>query len=171
MKDEFADVFNKRKFLLMLHPAAGQDITSLAGMINPSEDIQDLETTEVVTNWVNLASCGILPEINNTAKWVTDFVTKVVTPLSDDDFDFILPGDDEEEDDDDEELGKDQLRKGYFAYGVALISHLLNTGLLATTSLVDVEPRDFAEILYEAGISVQVISFDELMNLKDEDDE
>lgn len=104
-----SDPIHKRNFLLMLSPAEGQKISEQAGFSPPSEDVQEAETFDVVTNWITLAAAGAMVEIGNTADWITEYIA----------YKYSLEGPDLED-----------IRTAYYTYAVALLSYLLQIGVI-----------------------------------------
>lgn len=112
-----SDPIHKRNFLLMLSPADGQSISEQAGFSRPSSEVQEAETFDVVTNWITLAASGAMVEIGNTADWITEYVSTK----------YELKG---------EELS--DIRTAYYTYAVALISYLLQVGVIDLYSHGDI---------------------------------
>lgn len=111
------DPIHKRNFLLMLSPAEGQKISEQAGFAPPSEDVQEAETFDVVSNWITLAAAGAMVEIGNTADWITDYIAQK----------YELPEED-----------LDDIRTAYYTYAVALLSYLLQIGVIDLYSHGDI---------------------------------
>lgn len=105
MMDEInTDLLDKRNFLLMLSPGEGQMLSELAGFSSASEDVQENELIDVISNWITLAASGNLEYVKKASSWISDFVIDI----------YGFP-----------EEQRSQLTAAYFAYGVALISYLL----------------------------------------------
>lgn len=109
MEEVNTDFLNKRNFLLMLSPGEGQMLSELAGFSAPSKEVQDNELVDVVSNWITLAASGNLAYIKKASTWISDFVIDI----------YGFP-----------EEQRSQLTAAYFAYGVALLSYLLEVNAI-----------------------------------------
>lgn len=109
MSDLDLEQVHKRNFLLMVSPTEGQHLSSLAGFSTPSKEVQEAETIDVIAAWITLAASGALKHVQNASSWLTDFVLQ-------------QHGIDTEH--------RPQILSAYYSYGVALISYLLNTGVI-----------------------------------------
>lgn len=111
---------NKRLYYLMLSPSLGQEFAKQAGFSVPSEDVQEIETYEVISRWALITSTGLLEEILEAADWFCD-----------------LQGPDDE----DEEI-RDDLHRAYVSHSVALINKLLDTQKVMLVMHMDGEESD-----------------------------
>lgn len=116
MSDEVDDidtsVMDQRNFLLMVSPADGQKITSMAGFSSPSPDVQEAETLDVIANWITLAASGSLHYVRNASQWMADFITDH----------FGEPDDDPEH--------KEGIVSAYYAFSVGLLTYMLQSGVI-----------------------------------------
>lgn len=99
----------KRNFLLTLSPAEGQKVSEQVGFFPPSEEVQEAETFDVVSNWITLAASGAMVEISNASEWVTEYISNK----------YELT---------DEEL--QDVKAAYYTYSVALISYMIQVGVI-----------------------------------------
>lgn len=60
---------DKRMYYLMLSPSLGQDFARDAGFSMPSEEVQEIETYDVIARWALLTATGLLEEILECSDW------------------------------------------------------------------------------------------------------
>lgn len=103
------DLIHKRNFLLMLSPAEGQKVSEKVGFFPPSEEVQEAETFDVITNWITLAASGAMVEISNASDWVAEYISNK----------YDIKG---------EEL--QDIKAAYYTFAVALISYMIQVGAI-----------------------------------------
>lgn len=101
------EAVNKRNFLLMVSPSEGQELSARAGFSKPSKEVQDAETLDVVTGWITLAASGSLKYVHQASEWVSEYIASTYG-IDEDQIPLIC--------------------SGYYAFGVGLLSHLINSG-------------------------------------------
>jgi hypothetical protein len=102
------DAIDKRNFFLSLSAVHGQHIAHYAGFSVPSEDVQKSEVLDIINKWLILSGSGI----NSHIKQCVDWTLEVAQDSS--------KNPDEAE----------QTRDVFIAYSAALLSHLLDKGLI-----------------------------------------
>ena len=65
---------DKRLFYLMLSANQGQDFAKLMGFSPPSEDVEEIETDDILTRWAVFMHYGLLSEVEEAAEWFTSFL-------------------------------------------------------------------------------------------------
>jgi len=87
--DDALTPLNQRTFLLTLSPADGQSIAEIAGFSPPSEEVMEQETSDVLGKWIRLQRTGILADIENSARWLSEII-KTQNKLEDDESDVSV---------------------------------------------------------------------------------
>jgi hypothetical protein len=67
---------DKRTFFLTLSPHEGQTLAQIAGFSPPSDDVAEIELTDVTTTWVALSASGCLDIAKEAADWMSDFLAR-----------------------------------------------------------------------------------------------
>lgn len=96
---------DKRMYYLMLSPSLGQDFAHEAGFSMPSEEVQEIETYDVIARWALLTTTGLLEEVLQCSDWFCEL--KSVHDLAED--------------------IKDEFHRTLVSHGVALINKLLDS--------------------------------------------
>jgi hypothetical protein len=60
---------DKRMYYLMLSPSLGQEFANDAGFSMPSEEVQEIETYDVIARWALLTATGLLSEVLECSDW------------------------------------------------------------------------------------------------------
>lgn len=60
---------DKRMYYLMLSPSMGQEFATQAGFSMPSEEVQEIETYDVIARWALITTTGLLEEILQCSDW------------------------------------------------------------------------------------------------------
>lgn len=111
---------DKRMYYLMLSPSLGQEFASDVGFSAPSEEVQEAETTEVISRWALLTSGGLLGEILQCSDWFCE-----LKDLHD------LP-----------EQIVDDFHRTLVSHGVGLLNRLLDSGKILMVLEIDEEYED-----------------------------
>jgi hypothetical protein len=67
---------DKRNFYLRLSTVEGQTFAKEMGFSYPSEDVEEEEHKDVLTRWACFMHYGLLKEIEQSSKWMTQFLKK-----------------------------------------------------------------------------------------------
>lgn len=59
----------------MLSPGEGQELAQIAGFSPPSKDVSDIEFVDTVAKWTVMALAGALEVSQETAKWMSSFLS------------------------------------------------------------------------------------------------
>lgn len=106
---------DKRFFYLMLSVAQGQDFAQSMDFSQPSKDVQEAETMDVLSRWALFVNQGIFENIGEGAGWLLELLEKtdkLITP-------------------------KDELFPLFTAFGIAMLNKLLDDGSI--TIILDEE--------------------------------
>jgi hypothetical protein len=101
------EAIDKRNFFLALSVVNGQRIAHSAGFAVPSEDVQQGEVLDIIQKWILLSGSGIMEQVTRCIDWTVD-VTQ----------------------DDMSEEDKQDTREVLLSYSAAVLSHLLDKGML-----------------------------------------
>lgn len=96
---------DKRMYYLMLSPSLGQDFAKQAGFSMPSEEVQEIETYDVIARWALITTTGLLEEILECSDWMCELDS--ITELTDD--------------------VKNEFHRTLVSHGVALINKILDS--------------------------------------------
>lgn len=100
---------DKRLFYLMLSTTEGQDYAKAMGFSMPSKEVIDAEHSDILTRWAVILHYGLLHEVQEAAKWLTDFMEETGKLFSEsEEFQSVLT-----------------------VYGVALVNKLMESEKLA----------------------------------------
>ena len=84
---------DKRNFYLRLSTVEGQTFAADMGFSYPSDDVEEEEHKDVLTRWAVFMHYGLLKEIEQSSKWMTQFLKKterISAETSSQDFQSLL---------------------------------------------------------------------------------
>lgn len=96
---------DKRMYYLMLSPSLGQDFAKQAGFSTPSEEVQEIETYDVISRWALITAMGLLEEVLECSDWLCELES--IADLGEDE--------------------RDEFHRTLVSHGVALINRLLDS--------------------------------------------
>lgn len=143
MIEDDNDVLHKRNFLLMVSPAEGQKLSSMAGFSPASEEVREAELVDIVTRWISLAATGSLRYVQDASEWLAEFITANYG-LEEDEAPSIIAA--------------------YYAFGVSLISYLMDV------EAIEVFPKGDAAKNLEMFTEFLPATFT-ILTVEDDDDE
>lgn len=102
----------------MLSPAKGQEFAVAGGFHNASEEVQEIETYDVISRWTLITTAGLLEDIIETSDWFCEL--DEVAQL--------------------EDAERDQLRRTLISHSVGLVNKILDSGKVVL--ILEMEDED-----------------------------
>lgn len=96
---------DKRMYYLMLSPSLGQEFAKQAGFSMPSEEVQEIETYDVISRWALITAMGLLEEVLECSDWMCELES--IIELTEDE--------------------RDDFHRTLVSHGVALVNKLLDS--------------------------------------------
>lgn len=115
--DTLSDELRRRNFLLNLSVKEGQEIATSLGFLSPSEEVVDIEQTDVLKRLIALSASGIAESLTEAASWFCD-VLKLRTELG--------------------VVEREHAYTTFLCFALASVTKLIDEGFVVTTVPVEV---------------------------------